>query len=555
MQDYTSYERFLTAQIGLMARLMESPNATAQISLDPRSLGQMASLLNSREAATFSRTRVIFKELVRRTLHHLVTDKQDRSFKYLQTLVGSLQDSIKPSELSNGMLGTVSLVKAALPLLGNDPSLSEGVTALSIPYLDQLVNKLSNLISDKSILDPASELDEICDAICAFPSPRNEAKGVCEIDAAWSKIDQFIEHCLKKNEKDAAITLPLLKLSARIKDSREVNKQLVLYLQHAFSPRERLQALDILKSNLARPKQGISDGHAADLIDAEIAENSIAAVQTARLIVASSTSEKFERPSAIIDYFIRGLPTLTDPAAFDEAARLIHMGIREKPFLISQHSIDTFLASSLAVASSTGPRLPAQYAPAIFLRLCENTTATVSLHRAKLGGRHHILMPLLQHLLACLFIPYTTTSARVSSISHPPWLSPISTALTTKQATAFSRLLTTLCSPTVSSVSKRRRTANGSRKLNLVDETKKARNYVGQYITLLLAEFCSLSLKGRLMPGVRRALIPGIWAAMECVDKVGMRALSEGLDGKGRAIWGSLFGEWRRSGGGAGRVD
>ncbi|KAK3055409.1 hypothetical protein LTS18_011809, partial [Coniosporium uncinatum] len=172
-----------------------------------------------------------------------------------------------------------------------------------------------------------------------------------------------------------------------------------------------------------------------------------------------------------------------------------------------------------------------------------------------LGGRHHILMPLLQHLLACLFIPYTTTSARVSSISHPPWLSPISTALTTKQATAFSRLLTTLCSPTVSSVSKRRRTANGSRKLNLVDETKKARNYVGQYITLLLAEFCSLSLKGRLMPGVRRALIPGIWAAMECVDKVGMRALSEGLDGKGRAIWGSLFGEWRRSGGGAGRVD
>jgi len=555
VQDFTLYEQFLTAQIGLMVKLMESPNATAQISLDPPILGQLASLLNSRETVAYTRPRAMFEELVRRTLRHLVVDKNDRSSKYLRTLVTLLRESIQPAELSNGSLGTVSLVKAALPLLANGSLVSDEVALLSVLYLNYLAGELSRLTTDRSVHDSTAELDEICDAIGAFPQLSDEMKQSDGIDAAWSKIDQSVDHCLRENEETAAISLPLLRVSARIKDWRKFIKQSTLYLKHATAPRERLQALSILQNVLIRRSQGVSDDLPVDWSSTEVPENSIAAVQTARLLVASSSPERPEQPAAIVDHFIRGLPTITNPAIFDEAAWLIHMAIREKPFLISQHNIDTFLATSLAVASPTGPRLPAQYAPAIFLLLCDTNTAIVSLHRAKLGGRHHLLVPLLQHLLACLFIPHNTTNARASSISRPPWLSPMATPLTTKQAAAFTRLLTTLCSPTVSSVSKRRRTANGSRKLNLVNETKKARNYVGQYITLLLAEFCSLSLKGRMTPELRRALMPGIWAAMECVDKEGMRALSEGLDARGRAIWGSLFGEWRRSGGGAGRAD
>lgn len=85
---------------------------------------------------------------------------------------------------------------------------------------------------------------------------------------------------------------------------------------------------------------------------------------------------------------------------------------------------------------------------------------------------------------------------------------------------------------------------------DLIDETKKAREYAGQFVPQLLAYYCVLQLNGKMAAEVREALRPGIWSMMEIVDIEALRAMSESMERDERAVWGSLYGEWKRLGGG-----
>lgn len=177
----------------------------------------------------------------------------------------------------------------------------------------------------------------------------------------------------------------------------------------------------------------------------------------------------------------------------------------------------------------------------IYLRLCQTTNYVISLHRKNLGGRFHTLLLLLQKLLACLFVPHAHNAL---SFTRPTWLPPRNSPLTTEHATAFTRILTTLCSPTVSSASTHRRRAVA----DLVDETKKARTNAGQYVPQLLTYYCCLQLSGKLSAQVKDALRPGLWAMMDVVDMNTMRAMNASMGKDERALWGSLYGEWKKFG-------
>ena len=183
----------------------------------------------------------------------------------------------------------------------------------------------------------------------------------------------------------------------------------------------------------------------------------------------------------------------------------------------------------------------AEHGGLIYLRLCQTTNSVILLHRKNLGGRFHILLPLLQKLLACLFLPHAHTAL---SSTRPAWLSSRNPLLTTEHATAFTRILTTLCSPTVSSASTHRRRAAA----DLVDETKKVRAYTGQYVPQLLTYYCCLQLSGKLSADVKDALRPGLWAMMDVVDMNMMRVMNAGMGKDERALWGTLYGEWKRFG-------
>ncbi|TKA72098.1 hypothetical protein B0A49_03784 [Cryomyces minteri] len=219
--------------------------------------------------------------------------------------------------------------------------------------------------------------------------------------------------------------------------------------------------------------------------------------------------------------------------------------LREK-FIVTQWGIDTLVSTLSITASRCGPSLSADHAGHTFKQLCSLTRSLISLHRTKLGGRFHLLVPLLQNLLNCLFTP----DARSSTHTLPPWLSPKVKTLGPEHAAAYARVLTTLCSPTVSSVShSRKRQRNNT---DLTDETKKARACAGQYVQYVLTEYCACQLRGRLGEGVREKLIPGLWAMLDVIGKDGIKAMSAGMDGSGRAVLRGLWEEWRRFGDGKG---
>jgi len=84
----------------------------------------------------------------------------------------------------------------------------------------------------------------------------------------------------------------------------------------------------------------------------------------------------------------------------------------------------------------------------------------------------------------------------------------------------------------------------------LVDDTKTARAHAARFAPLLLAHYCALLLHGWMAAEARAALRPGVWALVESVDGEGLQAMSDSLGRDERAVWGAVYGEWRRVRGG-----
>ncbi|EOD44744.1 Nucleolar 27S pre-rRNA processing Urb2/Npa2 [Neofusicoccum parvum] len=250
--------------------------------------------------------------------------------------------------------------------------------------------------------------------------------------------------------------------------------------------------------------------------------------------------------------YLDNVETIRD---FHAALNCVDTILREKHWLVSQWAIESIIDSLARLASSSGPELPSEQSDAIYSRLCSTTHLIISLHRTRLGGRFHVLMPLLQNLLRCLFTPdQSRHNAATTSPQPPPWLSAAPAPLTPTHASAFARLVTTLCNPTVSAVKglgghQRKRPAATTTTAELVDETKKAREYAGQYVPALIASFCTLTLHGgRIGPETRAALMPALYACADVVGIEALRAMNAGLAAGERAVWRGVYADWKKFG-------
>jgi hypothetical protein len=65
---------------------------------------------------------------------------------------------------------------------------------------------------------------------------------------------------------------------------------------------------------------------------------------------------------------------------------------------------------------------------------------------------------------------------------------------------------------------------------------------LGLYIKL------QLDISERMKAEVRRELMPGVYAILDCAGKKGRRVLGEVLDGPGRALLSELIRDWSRFG-------
>lgn len=173
----------------------------------------------------------------------------------------------------------------------------------------------------------------------------------------------------------------------------------------------------------------------------------------------------------------------------------------------------------------------------LYTGLCRIFNSILAIHRAKLGGRYHLVLPALRGLLQCLFIPYKKAEASSLSFNQE-------SAIGEAHATAYSRLLTMICDPSVSAVTWSRK--RDGRELN--DETKKARSIAGQHLQYLIMEYCDWQLKARLPTEVKRLLTPGIYAVFNVLSQDVMRTMNAAMNPSSRSIFKVLYGDYQRFG-------
>lgn len=231
------------------------------------------------------------------------------------------------------------------------------------------------------------------------------------------------------------------------------------------------------------------------------------------------------------------------------ASECLDLLLRSHTRCLSQYNIDTILAAIASASSKAGPQISSTYAPTIYTRLCRLMGIVISLQRLKIGGRFHLVVNAMQRLLCCLFARSRKRgrSARFqTTLSQPFWLAPLDAS----HATYYTRLLTSLCDPTVSAVL---RPQAGASRDALTDQTKKAKRIAGQYLQYVVMEYAQCSLRGSLSPDVKAAIMPGLYAALDVMSRESMRALNAALDVSGRAVFKSLyddyvkFGKWNKA--------
>lgn len=212
--------------------------------------------------------------------------------------------------------------------------------------------------------------------------------------------------------------------------------------------------------------------------------------------------------------------------------------------MISQWHIDGVLAAVTLATSKMGPRISAERGGQIYKGLCRLLSTLIISHRKRLGGRHHLMILSLQGLLSCLFRPYGNNTSSDSDIVIPPWLQNRDSVLGESHAASFARLLTMICDPSVSAVTRKRK--QGQEELN--DATRKAKKTAGQYLQYLITTFCRCQLHGRLSPLMKTALNQGLFAVLNAMSQDTMRSVNASLDSAGRSIFKALYDDYRRFG-------
>ncbi|ETN37414.1 uncharacterized protein HMPREF1541_08405 [Cyphellophora europaea CBS 101466] len=228
------------------------------------------------------------------------------------------------------------------------------------------------------------------------------------------------------------------------------------------------------------------------------------------------------------------------------------------PSVISQPTIDSLLAQmALLLSGSDTTRIsPAVFPEHIFERVCAIVGNLLSRFRRRLADRHHLLLPVLQQLVRCLFYSDEVTKrARQPSVigsdpssylrSLPSWLTLSSVPLPASAAVSLSRLLSSICNPTVSAA---KSSSKRSKNNELNDETKRVKTIAGQHMQYLVMEYCRCSLDGDIGPGVKEKLLPGMYTILDAMSRDLMRAMNSAMDPSSRAIFKTLYDDWTRYG-------
>ncbi|KAI1613154.1 Urb2/Npa2 family-domain-containing protein [Exophiala viscosa] len=241
------------------------------------------------------------------------------------------------------------------------------------------------------------------------------------------------------------------------------------------------------------------------------------------------------------------------------------MVLQSHPLTVNQATLDRLLACLCLVdvsphhyESSYPQNSQEQYGPQpadIYEELCMFLGVILGRHRRRISDRYHLLLPVMQRLLRCLFWPGTHAlqdrqrSAAANDLnaygrSLPQWIRGAEQPLPPSSAEKFSRLASSICNPTVSAARSSRK--HGHNQLN--DETKRARLLAGQHMQYLVMEYARCTLDGQITPTVKDKLMPGMYSVLDSMGRDLLRAANAGMDPSSRAIFKGLYDDFTRFG-------
>jgi nucleolar pre-ribosomal-associated protein 2 len=536
-------------ELGPLVQLMAVPNASAKISTDGVVIFDIAKQLQKQGA--FSRTTLQQLQLLcQRVLGHIIPNQsqaQSRAFlgEYQKKLNTLTEGRKKVSATGLAILRATILEQKDSQLLSLKQYIGllkqcltdDGTEADDIAAFEDVLeafNELSSaLLGDPTSLKATTTwlrawIKENADLDSYVTSSQSNSVEVAEYVARLHKL--VAKYRLYPDAKWLiALTMKLLRGPLNV----ELKRSVLATVTEVLTPLETTGKLDLvafLTEFTDPPAQSASYSILKDLISS-LPDKAL----------ANATHR--QKQLAILPTLCTLLAETSDAVCFNALMDSIDAILNSKASFTSQHSIECVLSALVKITSRSSPALSASHASHIFTRLCETSRLILLVHRNKAGGRSHLIITLLQGLLFLLFMP---TSARSGAL--PFWLrsnNPTEpTCLTPANAAQYTRLLSTLCNPPQSSISKAHQHSRKSKDLN--DPVKAARERTSHFLYPLLASFCRFQLSGRLLPAVRVKLMPGLWEVVgtASLHKEGLDAMFAGLSRSERDVWRSVWGEY-----------
>jgi nucleolar pre-ribosomal-associated protein 2 len=534
--------------LGAMAQLMVVPNASARISTDGGVVFDIALQLQKQGVASPVMLQQL-QLLSKRILCHIIPNQSQAQSR---ALLGEYQ-----KRLNTLIKGTKKVSSTGLAILRATILEQKDSQLLS---MKQYVALLKQCLSDDGTDgDDTAPFEDVLDAFeelsTALLGDPASLKATTSWLRTWIKDNADLESYIISSQPGsievAEYVARLHKLVARYRlypDARWLVALSVKMLRGPLADEQKEKVLATVNEVLT-PLETTEKMSLVPLLVEVDDPSAQAASYTVLQVLVSTLPDKVSTDAVLKQKQLATLPRLcgllidtASTACFNALTDSINTFLNHKAALTTQHSVECVLGALVKFTSRTSPNLPSQHASHIFTRLCETGRLVLLVHRSKTGGRSHILLPLLQGLLFCLFTP---TSVRSGAL--PLWLrsgTSQSVCLTPTDAAHYTRLLSTLCNPPQSSISKAHQQSRKSKDLN--DPVKAARERTSHFLYPLLASLCRFQLSGRLLPALRAKLMPGVWEVMSTASlhKEELEAMFAGLSRSEKDVWRSAWAEW-----------
>ncbi|KAI0552875.1 Urb2/Npa2 family-domain-containing protein [Xylaria curta] len=303
--------------------------------------------------------------------------------------------------------------------------------------------------------------------------------------------------------------------------------------------------------------QGKDQSIRDQLLGELMARDSLTKGSTGSLLAARRLLELYQGPNAdhksvstpegtldlakVHEHFMSHLSRTESLPHFKQISEIILFLLDKHASAMTQYNIEATLTAVVEVCSAHGPKIKGSNAAGeIFAALFKLVALIIKRHRLRLSGHFHILLKTLRVLLTVLLADPNSLSRRQSARSrHPPWLT---TRLQPRHGERFARLLTLICEPSAASVARSRSRSE------LDSATDVAKRAAGQYMYLVLETYIKLQLEVEVSLEMRKALEVGVFSVLDITSEGCRKVLNESLDASGRAVFRTLFAEYRKFG-------